>query len=196
MSQRDLESNDLDLRREPSRPRDLVASLEADLASLAAAEADLELDAEIAERTRIERSAIDLRDRLRAARAPVEISSLGGSSHAGRVADVGLDWVLLHHVARGQHVMTAEHLVLLGPVLAVRGLGRAVIATPGALADRPVRSVLRGWCRDRSDVSVLLVDGSVIAGLASATFGDHLELSTGGGATVVVPFHAMAVVSR
>jgi hypothetical protein len=36
----------------------------------------------------------------------------------------------------------------------------------------------------------------VLPGLASATFADHLELSTGGGGTVVVPLAAIAVVSR
>jgi molybdopterin-binding protein len=56
--------------------------------------------------------------------------------------------------------------------------------------------VLRAWCRDRSDVSVSLVDGELVTGVASAVYADHLELSTGGGATVVVPWEAMAVVSR
>jgi hypothetical protein len=35
-----------------------------------------------------------------------------------------------------------------------------------------------------------------VTGLASAAYADHLELSTGGGATVVVPYDAIAVVSR
>lgn len=175
---------------------DLVAALEADLAALSAADADLERDAEAAERTRIERGEITLRDRMRGARGRVEVATRGGGVHSGRVGDVGVDWVLVEHVPRGQHAVTAEHLVLLDAVLAVRGLGRTVLPHRSAVPERSVRSVLRGWCRDRSEVSVLLVDGSVTTGLASATFADHLELSTGGGATVALPLPAIAVVSR
>lgn len=176
--------------------RDLVASLEADLQALAAADADLERDAEIAERTRIERSTITLRDRLRGAHAPVEMTTCAGSSHAGRVGDVGSDWVLLEHVPRGQHAATAEHLVLLAAVLTVRGLGRSITAHGSRIPERSARAVLRGWCRDRSEISALVVDGTVVTGLASAAFADHLEVSTGGGATVSVPYSALAVVSR
>ena len=57
---------------------DRVRALEDELRDLAAAEADLERDAEVAERTRIERSALTLADRLRAATAPVEVTTAGG----------------------------------------------------------------------------------------------------------------------
>jgi hypothetical protein len=179
----------------PERPDDLLAALEADLVALAAAEADLERDAEVAERTRIERTSIALVDRLRAARGPVEVTTLGGGRHAGRVVDVGDGWLLLGHAPGGSRTTTADHLVVLASVVAVRGLGRAV-APVGRLRPRPLTAVLRDWCRDRSDVSVLTTDGAVLPGLASATFADHLELSTGGGGTVVVPLAAIAVVSR
>ena len=43
---------------------------------------------------------------------------------------------------------------------------------------------------------MLLTEGEVVAGLASAAYADHLELSTGGGATVALPYAAIAVVSR
>jgi hypothetical protein len=175
---------------------DLVSSLEADLRALAAADADLERDAEIAERTRIERSTITLRDRLRGCHGPVEVTTSAGSSHAGRVGEVGNDWVTLQHVPPGQHVMTAEHLVLLSAVLAVRGLGRSMTAHVSPIPERSARAVLRDWCRDRSEISALLVDGTVVTGLASATFADHLEISTGGGATVSLPCTALAVISR
>jgi hypothetical protein len=178
------------------RQPDLVAALEADLQALAAAEADLERDAEVAERTRIERSTITLRERLRGSHSHIEVTTYGGSSHVGRVGDVGSDWVLLQHVAPGQHVVTAEHLVLLAAVLTVRGLGRSMTAHGSRIPERSARAVLRGWCRDRSEISALVVDGSVVTGLASAAFADHLEVSTGGGATVSVPYAALAVVSR
>ena len=177
------------------RPDDVVAGLEADLVALAAADADLERDAEVAERTRIERSSITLVDRLRGARATVELTTLGGGSTSGVVTEVGDGWVVLGHVPPGQLPGTAEHLVVLAAVVAARGLGR-VVASAGPVRPRSLASVLRTWCRDRSTVSVLTSDGTVVAGLASAAYADHLELSTGGGASVVVPFAAIAVVSR
>jgi hypothetical protein len=183
----------------PHRPDDaaaFVAGLEADLQALAAAEADLERDSEVAERTRIERGSVTLADRLAAARGPVEIATAGGGRHSGLVTDSGDGWVLLDHTPVGQRAATAEHLVRTDAVHGVRGLGRPRTVARGVLPPRSLAAVLRGWCRDRAEVSVLLLDGGATAGLASAAYADHLELSTGGGATLAVPFAAMAVVSR
>jgi hypothetical protein len=175
----------------------LVAALEADLVALAAAEDDLERDAEVAERTRIERTSVTLRDRLRGCHGAVEITTRGGGRHVGRVDEVGADWVLLdHQVPTGQRAVAVEHLVSLTAVVTVRGLGRSAVPAGGRLAERPMASVLRAWCRDRSEVALVLVDGTVLPGLASAAYADHLELSTGSGATVAVPLTAVAVLSR
>lgn len=175
---------------------DRVRALEDELRDLAAAEADLERDAEVAERTRIERSALTLADRLRGAHSPVELATRGGGRHAGPVTEVGDGWVVLSHVPPGSRTATAEHLVVVAQVVAVRGLGRPLVRDEGRLPERTLGSVLRSWCRDRSQVSVLLTEGEVVAGLASAAYADHLELSTGGGATVALPYAAIAVVSR
>lgn len=175
---------------------DRVRALEDELRDLAAAEADLERDAEVAERTRIERSALTLADRLRGARSPVEVATRGGGRHAGAVAEVGDGWVVLAHVPPGARAATAEHLVVLASAVAVRGLGRPLVRDEGRLPERPLGSVLRTWCRDRSHVSVLLIEGDVVAGLASAAYADHLEISTGGGATVAVSYAALSAVSR
>ena len=175
---------------------DRVRALEDELRDLASAEADLERDAEVAERTRIERSALTLADRLRGAHGPVEIATRGGGRHAGRVQEVGDGWAVVEHVPPGSRVVAAEHLVVLAAAVAVRGLGRPLVRDEGRLPERTLGSVLRAWCRDRSHVSVLLVEGDVVAGLASAAYADHLELSTGGGATVALPYAAIAVVSR
>ncbi len=175
---------------------DRVRALEDELRDLAAAEADLERDAEVAERTRIERSALTLADRLRGAHAPVELATRGGGRHGGRVGEVGDGWVVLLHVPPGSSSATAEHLVVVASVVAVRGLGRPLVRDEGRLPERTLGSVLRSWCRDRSHVSVLLTEGEVVAGLASAAYADYLELSTGGGATVALPYAAIAVVSR
>jgi len=175
---------------------DRVRALEDELRDLASAEADLERDAEVAERTRIERSALTLADRLRGAHGPVEIATRGGGRHAGRVQEVGDGWAVVEHVPPGSRVVAAEHLVVLAAAVAVRGLGRPLVRDEGRLPERTLGSVLRAWCRDRSHVSVLLAEGDVVAGLASAAYADHLELSTGGGATVALPYAAIAVVSR
>ena len=173
-----------------------VSGLEADLQALAAAEADLERDSEVAERTRIERGSVTIADRLATARGPVELTTAGGSRHAGLVVDSGDGWVLLQHVPVGQRAGTAQHLVRSEALHAVRGLGRPRVPIRSGLPPRSLAAVLRAWCRDRAEVSVLLVDGGAVAGLASATYADHLEVSVGGGATVSVPFAALAVVSR
>lgn len=183
-------------RVDPFDEHGLVAALEADLGAIAAADADLERDAEVAERTRIERGALTLADRLRAARSPVEVATLGDGRHAGRVAEVAADAVVLTSVVATASHPAAEHLVRLDAVVAVRGLGRAVHAHRSVVPPRSTSALLRAWCRDRSDVALLLTDGSVLTGLASAAYADHLEVSLGGGEVMAVPFAAIAVVSR
>jgi hypothetical protein len=172
--------------------QDPVAALEADLAALAAADADLERDAEAAERTRIERSALTLADRLRAAHAPVRLTVLGGGSLLGLVEEVGADALVLRPPVSGHH---ERHLVRLDAVIEVGGLERGALAPRGRLHPRSTTALLRGWCRDRAMVSVALVDGSVRTGVAGAAYADHLDLLAPSG-PVAVPFVVLAVVSR
>lgn len=174
--------------------RDVVRALEADLVALAAADADLERDAEIAERTRIERGQVLLRDRLRGARGHVHLLLLGGARVDGRVTDAGDGWAVIAQVRPG-HSPASEHVVRLDAVATVTGLDGAAPPRPSALPPRPVTALLRAWCRDRSDVTVSFVDGSTVAGRASATYADHLELAVGR-STVVVPLAALAAASR
>jgi hypothetical protein len=175
--------------------RDVVRALEADLVALAAADADLERDAEIAERTRIERGQVLLRDRLRGARGHVHLLLLGGVRVDGRVTDVGDGWVVVAHVRPGHDVPTSEHLVSLAAVLTVTGLDGAAPSPLSALPPRPLTAVLRAWCRDRSEVTVSFADGSTVRGRASATYADHLELAVEP-ATMVVPLAVLAAASR
>jgi hypothetical protein len=175
--------------------RDVVRALEADLVALAAADADLERDAEIAERTRIERGQVLLRDRLRGARGHVHLLLPGGVRVDGRVTDAGDGWVVVAQVRPGHHVPTSEHLVVLAAVLTVTGLDGAAPRPPSALPPRPATAVLRAWCRDRSEVTVSFPDGSTVRGRASATYADHLELAVER-TTVAVPLAAMAAAAR
>lgn len=170
--------------------RDALAGLEADLAALAAADADLERDAEAAERTRIERSALTLADRLRAATSPVRVDLRGGASVRGRVAEVGSGAVVLLPEPTGPF---RAHLVLVAAVQAVHGLGRE--ARLDGIRPRSTTALLRRWCRDRAAVSVELVDGTHLSGIAGAAYADHVDLVLPSG-RVAVPLVAVALVSR
>ncbi len=88
--------------------RDVVSALEADLVALAAADADLERDAEVAERTRIERGQQHLVDRLRAVRGYVHLTVLGGAVVGGPVIEVGDGWVVLGHLPPGHATASTE----------------------------------------------------------------------------------------
>lgn len=175
--------------------RDVVSALEADLVALAAADADLERDAEVAERTRIERAQVTLADRLRAAPGFVHVLVTGGAAAHGPVLEVGDDVVVVGHLTPGRTASTEEHLLRLASVLTVSGLVGAAPLRPGALPARSMAAVLRAWCRDRSEVVVTLVDGTRVAGLASAAYGDHLEVH-GDRGIVAVPLGSVAAVVR
>jgi hypothetical protein len=169
-----------------------VRGLEADLRDLAAADADLDRDAEVAERTRIERSRTSLADRLRGATGPVDVLALGGTHRRGEVLEVGDGWALL------SDAMTAgsEHLVRIAAVLTVRGLSRPSASPDSLLAPRGLASVLRAWCRDRAQVRVALVDGTHVGGRADAAYADHLDVVDVSGEIVSVRYDAVAVASR
>lgn len=171
-----------------THPEDLVSALEADLSALAAADADLERDTEVAERTRVERASISLADRLRGATGRVGLVLRGGAHPSGTVEDVGDGWVLVLG-PRG------ESLVTLCAVLTVTGLGRAA-RFAGPLDERSITSVLRGWCRDRSEAALHLVDGTTVRGVVAAAYADHVDVTTECGVPVAVPLEAVAVVTR
>lgn len=175
--------------------RDVVSALEADLVALAAADADLERDAEVAERTRIERGQQHLADRLRGVRGYVHLAVLGGAHVDGPVLEVGDGWVVVGHVPPGHGEPTSAHLVRLDAVLTVSGLDLTA-TSPGRLPARSLASLLRAWCRDRSDLTLTLVDGSRLAGRASAAYADHLEVVAEHGSVAAVPYAALASIGR
>lgn len=90
-----------------------------DLESRVAAQSRLELDAEVAERTRLERARITLGERVAGAMgARVTAQLRGGSVLRARVEDSGDGWVLLVEDG-GRQV-----LVPVSSVLGISGLGR------------------------------------------------------------------------
>jgi hypothetical protein len=145
----------------------LLADLESQMDALVSAE----IDGEIAERTRIETSAVHLTDRLRAGENhPIQVRCVGVGVVRGTLAEAAEEWLLL--VEDGGR----EVLVPLRSVVTVAGWGRAV-ASPGGAVRLGLRHALRGIARDRSPVAVHLTDGSVVAGTVDRVGADFVDLA-------------------
>ncbi|SDG69093.1 hypothetical protein [Klenkia brasiliensis] len=147
----------------------LFADLEAAFAAEQAAAEDL------ASRTRAEVGAVRLADRLRGSTGrDVALDCAGAGRVAGRLVDVGSDWVLLA-AERGQ-----ELLVATGCLRAVGGLGpvTAPADEPGVVARSwDLRRAVRGLARDRAAVRCVLQDGTVLTGTVDRVGADFLELA-------------------
>ncbi|KGH44776.1 hypothetical protein IN07_22730 [Modestobacter caceresii] len=148
----------------------LFADLEAQMAEQEAAVDQ----ADEASRARAEHGRVRLADRLRGATGQEVSLSCGAGELAGRLVDVGVDWVLL---VDQQH---REVLVALGAVRAVSGLTAvtAAAAAEGAV-DRALdlRRAVRALARDRAALHCLLADGAVLAGTVDRVGADFLELA-------------------
>ncbi len=143
-------------------------------AQLEAAEA-AGLAAEVADRTRAESARLLLVDRLAAGiGAPLVLQLYGSGQQRVRLVDTGPDWLLAAPDEGGR-----ELLVPLAALLAVSGLTRQVrVDQPGPVARRlDLRWALRGLARDRSPVSLLLVDGSAVSGTLDRVLSDHVDLA-------------------
>ncbi|MGY1844197.1 hypothetical protein [Modestobacter sp. SYSU DS0875] len=146
----------------------------ADLEAQAAEQEAAELDAEAASRSRAELGRVQLADRLRGAvGTEVALACAGVGELAGRLVEVGVDWLLLTDVQQ------RELLVATRAVRAVSGLTAVTVAIPdaGAPSRLDLRRALRGLARDRATVQCLLDDGSVFAGTVDRVGADHLELA-------------------
>ena len=133
-----------------------------------------ELHLEVSDRTRRERAQVGLHERLIAHRGlEVELRLAAGVQVSGRVADAGLDWLLVHD--RGDR----GSLVPFGALVAIHGLGvRAAVGSGMATAKRfGLGYALRGLSRDRSVVSLTDLGGSVTTGTVDAVGADALDLS-------------------
>ena len=122
-----------------------------DLEAQLAARARLELDAEVAERTRTERSKITLGERVVGATGSALVVRLrGGTVVRGVLEDSGDGWLLLVEPTGRQS------LVATAAVLGISGLGRPRDDTRARRFG--IASALRGISRDRRAVVVVDVD--------------------------------------
>lgn len=151
---------------------DLFSDLEAQLEQIE----EGELAGEVAERTRIEVSKFALVDRLRPAFGhTVALSVDGGFPPViGTLTGVAAEWVLVA-AARGQEVM-----IPMPAILSVAGLGSlTAAAVPEGKVARllTLGHTLRGIARDRSAVTVALVDGNTLTGTIDRVGADFFELA-------------------
>jgi hypothetical protein len=129
-----------------------------------------ELDAEVADRTRRERAAIALADRLAAqGRRVVGVALVDGTLISGQVQEVGQGWLLLS-------VVTGSCLVPTAAVAGITGLERRAGA-PGPGRSFDLGYALRGLSRDRVAVTVVDLSGGASTGTIDGVGRDFLELS-------------------
>jgi len=174
----------------------------ADLEAVLAAEADRELDAEVADRTRRERALVGLHERLSAQphELPVTVRIAGVGTFGARVSDVGADWVLL--------VRPVERRLLVAfPALRqVSGLIGRVPETSKVAKAFGIGAALRAVSRDRAAVTVCDIDGTTVTGTIDGVGQDCLEVAEHPldlprrpehvTDVRVVPFAALAAVQR
>ncbi len=175
------------------------------------AAADAELAAEVADRGRRELSALRFIDRLRAARGEDVVLRVRGTGVVeGRLATVGPDWLLVGESAGGS-APTAhqEALVAIAAIVSMTGLvAQSAAPLPQTAVEARLRLgyALRGVVRDRSPVTVFLVDGSIATGTFDRVGNDFVELAEHlpgevrrrGAVRMVrtIPLHGLAMVRR
>ncbi len=174
----------------------------ADLEGRLRAEEQLELEAEVADRTRRERALLGLQERLLAGvdGGPAELRVAGGGLIRGVVTDVGTDWLLVAQAHEQAVLVTFSALRWATfPIGRLQPLG-AVARTFG------VGAALRAISRDRAVVDVVDLDGSSLTGTVDAVGRDVLDLAEHPADLVrrpenvravrSVPFAAVALVRR
>lgn len=142
---------------------DLQAQVDADEAA--------GLLAEVADRTRRERAALGLHERLAAARHTTTTVSVAGlGTQTTLIADVGADWVLLRLGPR-------DALVPFAALRSVAGLSGRVGAPSQVAKGFTLGAALRAVSRDRAAVLAVLVDGQQLSGTIDAVGADALDLA-------------------
>lgn len=150
-----------------------------DLEAQLAASERLDLDAEIAERTRLESAAVELADRLRGSLGLLIVVELAsGSTLRGTLSHAGSQALVLDE---------PTHQVLVPYASAVRylGLSRVAVPEPSKVRQRlGLASALRGLARDRAGLAVLIsccsAGETTIHGVIDRVGRDYLDLAVTG----------------
>lgn len=142
-----------------------------DLEAQLAAQARLELDAEVADRTRAERARVTLGERLvGSVGSELTVRSRGGVLLTGRLADSGDGWLLLEETSG------RSALVAVAALVSVHGLERR--PRDDTRARRfGLGYALRGISRDRRPVVVMDTDGGTAHGTIDVVGADAFDLA-------------------
>lgn len=148
------------------------------------AEEEARFRADVQDRTRAERAAIELAARLRTGLGgPVAVTVGDGESVAGTLVDVAAQWLLIESPG-------AQDLVPMHAICLVSGLPQRA-SELGAVERRlGIGHALRALARDRVRV-VVHTQGGNVTGLLGAVGADYVEVSTGLGQQVAVPLLAI-----
>lgn len=143
----------------------------ADLEGQLEAEARLDLDAEVAERTRRERAAVELLTRLAGHRGrTIRLMLRTGGAVEGELRDLGSDWLLVRSASSG------EVLVPIAAVVGLVGLGVRV-EQPGLARRFGLGYALRLLARDRATVQLTDLSGQQCTGTIDVVGADAFDLA-------------------
>jgi hypothetical protein len=151
-------------------------ALFSDLETQLAASSRLDLDADIAERMRVEASTVELADRLRGSLGlPIGVQVATGSVFEGTLSHAGSQALVLQGLRH-------QFLVPYAAAVQFTGLSRLAVGEPSRVRQRlGLASALRGLARDRTRLSVLAGRGatgeSVLHGVIDRVGRDHLDLA-------------------
>lgn len=147
--------------------------------------------AEVADRTRGERAAVQLAARLGGAHGTqVSITLTDGTTVAGHARDSAHSWVLLEDDVSRHHVIPAHAIVM------VRGVARVARHLSEVERRLDFTHALRALSRDRAHARVRTVGGEV-SGVIAAVHADHIDIADQAQGRVSVPLtQIIDVVSR
>lgn len=134
-----------------------------------------DLAAEVADRTRREVAALRLVDRLRPVLGrPLTVGVLGVGPVEGSLTGLGPDWLLIAEAGGREVLIAAPALLWVGGLAAQTAVPHA----EGQVAAKlNLAYALRGVVRDRSAVTVTLIDGTTTAGTIDRVGADFIEVA-------------------
>jgi len=134
-----------------------------------------DLAAEVTDRTRRELSLLRLVDRLRPVIGhPLTLRLAGAGLIEGELRAVGPDWLLLAEAGGREALVVAPALLWIGGLAAQTAIPHGE-GQVGARLD--LAYALRGVVRDRSAVTLTLVDGSTASGTLDRVGADFVEVA-------------------